>query len=814
MNRSSKPSFVNFFFILPLLSISEAADKITATQIIRDGDTLVSSNQSFELGFFSPGTSTNRYIGIWYKMNMTVKTVVWVANRDAPLRNTSSGVLTVNWSGQLIIRDESNNNTIWSTNTSRVARNPVVRLLDSGNLVVKEAESVSDMFLWQSFDYPTDTFLPDMDFGLNLVTGKELYLRSWKSNEDPALGDFTISIYLAGYPQIVIKKGDTILYRIGPWNGMRFSGMPNIKLNETMTAKLIMNSSVVIYRGIAIKSSVYSRFTLSPSGTGQQFTWVDRIQDWVVYYRFPADICDDYGSCGAHGSCNNENFPVCGCLERFVPKDEESWATSDWSGGCVRRRPLNCGDDVFLEYSGIKMPDARHTWYNESMSLGECEAVCLSNCSCTAYSNTDISNSSGCLLWFGDLVDIRQMSGEPQVIYIRLAASELDSHGRNRTILIVVSTSLAGIVLLGLSLTLFLCKRRNNDRNVTKEEGPEETNDEDLELPIYDLATVSKATNNFSDDNKLGEGGFGPVYKGMLEDGKEIAIKRLSGTSLQGHDEFMNEALCIAKLQHRNLVKLLGCCLEGDEEMLIYEYMHNKSLDIFLFDKIKGKILDWPKRFQIINGIARGLLYLHHDSRLRIIHRDLKASNILLDDDLNPKISDFGMARIFGGNETVANTKRVVGTYGYMSPEYAVEGFFSLKSDVFSFGVLALEIVSGHRNRGFHHRDHHHNLAGHAWILYKEGRSLELVDPNIANSLYLYDLLRSIHVALLCVQQRPEDRPSMSSVVLMLGSEGVLPEAKQPGFFTERHGFSSEMSTSTNDTRSSNECTITLLEAR
>ncbi|KAL7250107.1 hypothetical protein ACSBR1_012163 [Camellia fascicularis] len=192
-------------------------------------------------------------------------------------------------------------------------------------------------------------------------------------------------------------------------------------------------------------------------------------------------------------------------------------------------------------------------------------------------------------------------------------------------------------------------------------------------------------------------------------------------------------------------------------------------------------LLDWPKRFHIINLIARGFLYLHQDSRLRIIHRDLKGSNIVLDHEMNPKISNFGLARIFGANETQANTRRVVGTYGYMSPKYAIEGLFSIKSDVFSFGVLVLEIVSGKRNRGFYHQNHHLNLLGH------EDRTRELIDEPIQNSCDLLEVSRLIHVGLLCVQQRPEDRPNMASVVLVLDGEGALTHPKQPGFFTERN---------------------------
>ncbi|XP_059623560.1 cysteine-rich receptor-like protein kinase 10 isoform X1 [Cornus florida] len=330
------------------------------------------------------------------------------------------------------------------------------------------------------------------------------------------------------------------------------------------------------------------------------------------------------------------------------------------------------------------------------------------------------------------------------------------------------------------------------------------------ELPLIQLDIIQAATQHFSEENKLGEGGFGPVYKGTLEDGKEIAVKRLSRTSGQGLQEFKNEVILIAKLQHRNLVRLLGCCLDRNEFLLIYEYMPNKSLDLFLFDSTKGAHLDWKTRLRIIHGIARGILYLHEDSRLRIIHRDLKTSNILLDHEMNPKVSDFGMARIFGGNQIEANTNRVVGTYGYMAPEYAMRGLFSIKSDVYSFGVLLLEIVSGKKNNNLYHFEHGQSLLTFAWKLWCENEGLEMMDPLLGQSFVAEEVLKCIHIGLLCVQDDPAHRPTMSYVVLMLGSDSItLPPPAQPVF-----SFETVQSSQDNKTSSNNVVTISNVSPR
>ncbi|KAK7272324.1 hypothetical protein RJT34_28843 [Clitoria ternatea] len=325
----------------------------------------------------------------------------------------------------------------------------------------------------------------------------------------------------------------------------------------------------------------------------------------------------------------------------------------------------------------------------------------------------------------------------------------------------------------------------------------EEKNIDGIEVPCYTFASIVAATDNFSDSNKLGRGGYGHVYKGRFPGGQDIAVKRLSSVSTQGLQEFKNEVVLIAKLQHRNLVRLRGYCIKGDEKILLYEYMPNKSLDSFIFDRTRTFLLDWPMRFDIIVGIARGLLYLHQDSRLRVIHRDFKTSNILLDEEMNPKISDFGLAKIFGGKETEASTERVVGTYGYMAPEYALDGFFSIKSDVFGYGVVLLEILSGKRNTGFYESKQISSLLGYAWRLWTENKLLDLMDPSLSESCNESQFSRCALIGLLCVQDEPGDRPTMFNILTMLDSDiGTIPIPTQPTFFVNKRLSSSASSSS------------------
>ncbi|KAL7213264.1 hypothetical protein ACSBR2_015889 [Camellia fascicularis] len=342
------------------------------------------------------------------------------------------------------------------------------------------------------------------------------------------------------------------------------------------------------------------------------------------------------------------------------------------------------------------------------------------------------------MVWAEDLVDVQQFSTDGNDLFLRLAYSELGKIIRKEKKITIIFTTIYVVILLGafmFGLPRWRANQRVKRRKRIKGFGWGDRLDM-LRDPSQDHATHSESSE-----------------PPMLDFDK-----------------------------HRNLVRLLGYCIDGEEKLLVYEYMTNRSLDTFLFDAKKRMQLDRAKHFNIIQGIAREILYLHRDSCLRVIHRDLKASNILLDDDMNPKISNFGLARTFQLTQELANTHRVMGTFGYMSPEYATGGLFSEKSDVFSFSVLLLEIVSGTRNTSLHYNEKYLNLLVYAWQLCNKNRELELMDEAMAYSCSRSEVMRCIHIELLCVQDHVADRLTMSAVVLMLSSEMDLPQPKQPTF--------------------------------
>ncbi|KAL9366199.1 hypothetical protein Peur_037398 [Populus x canadensis] len=752
---SSKILLIVLVCFCPTFSL--AADTLyQGGDALNSSSRLVSKNRLFTLGFVRLGSTEYNasYLGIWYQNDTSHP--IWIANRDKPIAD-DSGVLEIDGDSGTMTVAYSGGNLVDFYSTQSPTTKLTATLEDSGNFVLKDANSRSDQILWQSFDDPTDTFMPGMKLGINHKTGKVRSLTSWMSDSVPASGAFTFE-WEPKRQELVIKRRTEIYWTSGPLrsNGSFETFRPNPGLDYTF---LIVSNIDEDYFMFTV-----ARNKLTPPETG--------FSKWLLQFGGGLEEQSNEQISGGN-LCNGNNIEM-GCVK---------W---DSEPTCRSRDRYELRACDFLVEGGHAVYDN-----NASLSISDCREICWKDCTCAGINiRGSNANNTGCTFWYGNFTTDLSASSIQYFVIVQDTQPAAMKSGERIWIWIVVSV--AFVLLVTLAGILWYRRRQRlrekyldelmtldamNDTHELESDGNKGHN-----LKVYSVATIMAATNSFSAKNKLGQGGFGPVYKGKLPDGREVAVKRLSRTSRQGLVEFKNELILIANLQHSNLVKLLGCCVEGEEKMLVYEYMPNKSLDSFIFDQSRRELLDWKKRFKIIEEIAQGLLYLHKYSRLRIIHRDLKASNILLNEDLSPKISDFGMARIFKINELEANTNRIVGTYGYMSPEYAMEGVFSVKSDAYSFGVLVLEIVSGRKNRGLLQMDPPLNLVGYAWELWKEGNQFELVDSTLRDSCSEDQVLRCIHVGLLCVEDNVNDRPTMSDVLSMLTSDAQLPLLKQPAF--------------------------------
>ncbi|MQM03728.1 hypothetical protein Taro_036506 [Colocasia esculenta] len=741
-----------------------ADDRLVLGEPLFQNQTITSEGGNFELGFFSPGnsSSTNRYVGIWYKNNITQKTIVWVANREKPLAD-SAGVLRIVEDGNIALLD-GGGSILWSSNITSNQRNTTSAvLLNSGNLVLRDGESNT---VWQSFDHPTDTLLPTMEIALDLGTGSGWNLVSWKDAQDPSPGRFSLGVDPRSPLQLAIWNGSRILWRSFPWDGRQIAGQIDSNSSSLVIQSITIRGRKISMTYTTTRLLVMSMFLIDSNGQGRFLYWDNQVMNWTLLASTPSRPCDFYDRCGPFGVCYSEGSPLCRCLEGFQPKDKGAWDRGDFTGGCVRTQPLSCDRtaDRFLVSGQVKLPDRFLIHWNATAA--ECEARCRADCQCSAYAHADIRaevvTGSRCLTWVGKLIDVGRYVNRGEDLYVRHAASGLEasvtSEKKNVT-RIIIPSSIAGVLLGGI-FCFFLWRRQKRQVRMRKASrgllNDEKRFSEMLarekdvsEVPLLEFSTVEAATNNFASANMLGRGGFGPVYKGTLFKGHEIAVKRLSKSSGQGFEEFENEVKLIAKLQHTNLVRLLGWCCHKEEKILVYEYLPNGSLDKFIFDQRRSAELDWEKRFKIIEGIAHGLLYLHRYSRLRIIHRDLKASNILLDASMNPKISDF---------------------------------------------VLLLEIITGKRSTGFYPYKESMNLLGSVWHMWEEGRGSEVLDPSADGILGAPDVMKCMQVGLLCVQDDAAERPTMSSVVFMLGKESAsLPVPKLPAFATKSPNSVSDM---------------------
>ncbi|CAL5336218.1 unnamed protein product [Camellia sinensis] len=719
-----------FSFITNHLSLG-AVDTISATQSLSGDQTIVSAGGTFEMGFYKPGKSSNYYISMWY-YEVSPKTIVWVANRDIPISNKYSSVLKI-LDGNLVLLNESQI-IIWSTNhksTTTTSSNFVAAVLgDDGNLVLRDgSNSNSTKPIWQSFDHPTHTWLPGSKFAYDKRTNTHQVLTSWKNSEDPSPGLFSLNLDATSIQFLLLWNGSEQYWTGGPWNGQFFSLVPEMR------------------------------------GQVKVVTWLRGTKERNVLWTLPVQQCEVYAFCGAFGTCNEHTLPFCNCPNGFNPTSSNDWNSMSYSGGCMRRTELVCGNnekkDTFLEYPNMRLP--KHPRSVAVGSAEECEFTCLSNCSCTAYAY----DSDGCSIWIGDLFNMQELlenDDRGRTLYLRVAVSMYPS-GKNKKGIIGVVLGSVSVVLVFSGLIFAVGKSRQVDE--------EQTTTVYGSLVAFRYKDVRRATKNFKE--KMGGGGFGSVFKGKLPDSTTIAVKQLASVN-QGEKQFRAEVSTLGTIQHVNLVRLHGFCSEGKKKLLVYEYMQNGSLDSHLFHKMESKVLDWKTRYQIALGTAKGLAYLHEECRDCIIHCDIKPENILLDVDFSPKVADFGLAKLLGREfSKVLTTMR--GTTGYLAPEWILGVAITNKADVYSYGMMLFELISGRRNTYQSEATKYFPIWASSVVI-EGGDVFSLLDSKLETHVDVEEVWRICKLACWCIQDDANHRPSMGDVVQVL--EGILDVKPSP----------------------------------
>ncbi|XP_039139831.1 G-type lectin S-receptor-like serine/threonine-protein kinase At2g19130 [Dioscorea cayenensis subsp. rotundata] len=752
-----------FFLISPSICASHASDSITTNQSISGKQKLISVGGNFVLGFFTKDESSAKfYIGIWYK-KVSELTPVWVANRATPVSDTTKSLLHISPDGNLALLDQSINSLVWSTNATISSNSSTVAvLLDNGNLVLRDADNSSNIF-WQSIENPTHTWLSGGKIALNKITGVSQRLISWKNSEDPAPGLFSLEIKKDGQYQIQWNMSKSY-WTTGLWDGRAFTKVPEMTSGYMCDYTYVNNSEENYFSYTLKDNSTISRLIMDVKGQIKMLIWEEVNQKWIQFWSEPEAQCEVTAFCGPFGSCNEQTLQKCSCVKGFNQKSPKDWGLGDYSGGCVRNKRLHCGannnsasfseQDKFFQMSSVRLPDLGQAL--QVSSDHECMLACLNNCSCTAY-----AYGAGCTVWYGDLLNLQeQYEGlDGGTLFIRLAASELPSHHKIGSVSGLVAGVVAAVVVV-VAVVVFILSvtiRRRRRRAFRLVNGA---------LVVFRYSDLQRVTKNFS--HKLGSGSFGSVFKGVLLDSTAIAVKKLEGLR-QGEKQFRAEVSTLGTIQHVNLVPLRGFCVEGTKRLLVFDYMPNGSLDSHLFHS-NDNVLDWSARYRIALGIARGLEYLHEKCRECIIHCDIKPENILLDAEFNPKVADFGLAKLLGREFSHVLTS-MRGTIGYLAPEWILGLAITPKADVYSFGMMLLEIISGKRNAKWSENGSHY-FPVEAAMKVNENMAHCLLDERLEGNANMEEVNTSSRVACWCIQDMENQRPTMGMVVQML--EGLV----------------------------------------
>uniref|UniRef100_A0A0D9Y5E8 Receptor-like serine/threonine-protein kinase n=1 Tax=Oryza glumipatula TaxID=40148 RepID=A0A0D9Y5E8_9ORYZ len=733
-----------------LAAAASTTDTILPGESITGNQTLVSKNGEFELGFFNPGVGIHYFLGVRLRKLAAYSPTFWIGDRvyvvDLPRA-------ALELFGDSLYIKEDGASLWWSSPSSSSSSSgggrgggaAVAVLLDTGDLVVRDQRN-SSLVLWRSFDYPGDALLPGGRLGLDVATGENVSL---------TFEGFTHNGSLRADAS---RRNGFVLTTDGRDTRGAFP--------DWMVTTQDNGGSLVLNHPDATNSTEFLQLKV---GQVSLVRWSGADAGWVPRWTFPSG-CKSGGGffCGDFGVCTTATGGECRCVDGFAPSDTKEWGLGYFVTGCSRSLPLSCDANGQTEHgdSFAILDNLQGLPYNaqdEPATTDEdCREACLNKCYCVAY-----STETGCKLWYYDLYNLSSADKPPySKIYVRLGSKLKSKRGlatRWMVLLVVGSVAVASAMLA----VLLLCRYRRDLFGSSKfvVEGS---------LVVYSYAQIKKATENFSD--KLGEGGFGSVFRGTLPGSTTVvAVKNLKGLGY-AEKQFRAEVQTVGMIRHTNLVRLLGFCVKGNRKLLVYEYMPNGSLDAHIFSQ-KSSPLSWQVRYQIAIGIARGLAYLHEECEHCIIHCDIKPENILLDEEFRPKIADFGMAKLLGREFNAALTT-IRGTRGYLAPEWLYGQPITKKADVYSFGIVLFEMISGIRSTVTMKFGSHRYYPSYAAAQMHEGNVLCLLDSRLEGNANVEELDITCRVACWCIQDREGDRPSMGHVVRML--EGVVDTEMPP----------------------------------
>ncbi|KAJ4831236.1 hypothetical protein Tsubulata_029015 [Turnera subulata] len=746
---------VSLSLLASLLPISSASSHVlsqgTSLSVGNPEDVLVSPNGVFSAGFYPIGANAYSF-AIWFsKPSCTSNcTVVWMANRDFPVNGKNSKLL-MQRGGNMVLTD-AGKSTAWSTDT--VSLSPTELLLrNTGNLVLQNKDNVS---LWQSFDSPTDTLLPTQHLTKNIP------LVSSRSQTNSSSGFYWLFFDSDNLIKLMFDGPDvTSLYWPDPWLQDWDTG--RFTYNSSRTASfdsrgMFTSSDIFIFKSADFGEILQRRLVLDSDGNLRMYSRGFNSSTWIVTWQAMSHPCRIHGTCGPNSLCSYNPITgrKCSCIPGYKIKD-----ASDWSYGCEPEFNLTCDNDTEVGFLQLIRSEfyGYDYGFHPNYTIQDCRKLCLELCGCKGFQYK--LGSGNCL---------------PKSVLLNGRQTKSQENGTLKFML-WFAVALGGLeILIILFVWCFLIGFHNNPDKDTEGYHIAATG-----FRRFTYSELKIATRNFSEE--LGRGAGGIVYKATLSDNRTAAIKKLYVAGHQIDAEFLAEVSTIGKVNHMNLIETWGYCAEGKHKLLVYEYMEHGSLA----ENLTTETLDWQKRFEIAVGTARGLSYLHEECLEWVLHCDVKPQNILLDSQYNPKVSDFGLSKLLKrGDHDPSNFSKIRGTRGYMAPEWVSNLPITSKVDVYSYGILLLEIVTGKNpamsvlvmqgsgemqvERLVSWARNKKNGADHGNGLWVE----ELVDPRLQGEFDKGKMEILVTVALQCVEEDKDARPTMSKVVELLVSQDEI----------------------------------------